>query len=77
MPKGFPYFAVDFGNQGGFAHVIEDEVRFPYYFGKVKMILILVKDHLTNEIFNKESDIWIVFMGGIIRCFAAVNWLQI
>ncbi|XP_053399923.1 CWF19-like protein 2 [Mercenaria mercenaria] len=35
VPKGFPYFAVDFGNQGGFAHVIEDEFRFPYYFGKV------------------------------------------
>lgn len=34
VPKGFPYFAVDFGNEGGFAHVIEDEARFPYYFGK-------------------------------------------
>ena len=36
IPKGFPYFAVDFGMQGGFAHVIEDERQFPKYFGKVQ-----------------------------------------
>lgn len=34
IPKGFPYFAVDFGMQGGFAHVIEDERQFSKYFGK-------------------------------------------
>ncbi|XP_064636752.1 CWF19-like protein 2 [Lineus longissimus] len=34
VPKGFPYFSVDFGLQGGFAHVIENEKIFPKYFGK-------------------------------------------
>ncbi|KAF6332848.1 CWF19 like cell cycle control factor 2 [Rhinolophus ferrumequinum] len=34
VPKGLPYFSVDFGLQGGFAHVIEDEHKFPRYFGK-------------------------------------------
>ncbi|XP_046566167.1 CWF19-like protein 2 [Haliotis rubra] len=34
IPKGFPYFSVDFGLQGGFAHVIEDEQTFPSYFGR-------------------------------------------
>ncbi|KAL4230580.1 hypothetical protein ACF0H5_010958 [Mactra antiquata] len=34
VPKGFPYFAVDFGDEGGFAHVIEDEIKFPHYFGR-------------------------------------------
>lgn len=34
VPKGFPYFAVNFGLQGGFAHVIEEERSFPYYFGR-------------------------------------------
>ncbi|XP_005100539.1 CWF19-like protein 2 [Aplysia californica] len=34
IPKGFPYFAVDFGLQGGFATVIEDEATFPAYFGR-------------------------------------------
>ncbi|KFV03330.1 CWF19-like 2, partial [Pterocles gutturalis] len=34
VPKGLPYFSVDFGLQGGFAHVIEDEHKFPHYFGK-------------------------------------------
>ncbi|XP_076803640.1 CWF19-like protein 2 [Clavelina lepadiformis] len=34
VPVGLPYFAVDFGMDGGFAHVIEDEIRFPSYFGR-------------------------------------------
>ncbi|XP_071659856.1 CWF19-like protein 2 isoform X2 [Patagioenas fasciata] len=34
VPKGLPYFSVDFGLQGGFAHVIEDQYKFPHYFGK-------------------------------------------
>uniref|UniRef100_A0A8C6TX37 CWF19-like protein 2 n=1 Tax=Neogobius melanostomus TaxID=47308 RepID=A0A8C6TX37_9GOBI len=34
VPRGLPYFAVDFGMQGGFAHVIENEQKFPHYFGK-------------------------------------------
>lgn len=34
IPKGLPYFSVEFGLDGGFAHVIEDEALFPLYFGK-------------------------------------------
>ncbi|XP_073095428.1 CWF19-like protein 2 isoform X3 [Manis javanica] len=34
VPRGLPYFSVDFGVQGGFAHVIEDQHKFPHYFGK-------------------------------------------
>ncbi|KAF7699753.1 hypothetical protein HF521_002711 [Silurus meridionalis] len=34
VPRGLPYFSVDFGLQGGFAHVIENQDKFPYYFGK-------------------------------------------
>ncbi|XP_067842240.1 CWF19-like protein 2 isoform X2 [Heptranchias perlo] len=34
VPKGLPYFSVDFGLQGGFAHIIENEEKFPFYFGK-------------------------------------------
>lgn len=34
VPKGLPYFSVEFGCSGGFAHVIEDERLFPSYFGK-------------------------------------------
>ncbi|XP_059123244.1 CWF19-like protein 2 [Peromyscus eremicus] len=34
VPRGLPYFAVDFGLQGGFAHVIENQHKFPHYFGK-------------------------------------------
>eukprot|EP00051_Salpingoeca_urceolata_P018733 m.265895 g.265895 ORF g.265895 m.265895 type:complete len:811 (-) comp19267_c0_seq1:1484-3916(-) len=34
IPTGFPYFYVAFGNDEGFAHVIEDEKLFPHYFGQ-------------------------------------------
>ncbi|XP_021062482.1 CWF19-like protein 2 isoform X1 [Mus pahari] len=34
VPRGLPYFAVNFGLQGGFAHIIEDQYKFPHYFGK-------------------------------------------
>merc|ERR1711962_98352 len=33
VPKGLPYFHVDFGNDSGFAHVIEDEAVFSRRFG--------------------------------------------
>ena len=36
VPKGFAYFSVSFGVDGGFAHVIEDEEVFPRYFGLVR-----------------------------------------
>lgn len=34
IPKGLPYFMVDFGDYGGFAHVIEDEELFPRNFAQ-------------------------------------------
>ena len=34
VPKGLPYFHVDFGLQNGFAHVIEDELEFPKNFAQ-------------------------------------------
>merc|ERR1712117_646051 len=34
VPKGFPYFSVDFGLHGGYAHVLEDEKSFPPWFGR-------------------------------------------
>lgn len=42
VPRGLPYFAVDFGLQGGFAHVIENEQKFPHYFGKVSVCITAV-----------------------------------
>lgn len=36
VPKGFPYFYVEFGLDGGFAHVIEDEEKFPRTFARVR-----------------------------------------
>ena len=34
IPTGLPYFFVDFGLDGGYAHVIEDAAKFPHYFAK-------------------------------------------
>lgn len=35
IPKGLPYFMAHFGMDNGFAHVIEDENRFPRNFAQV------------------------------------------
>ncbi|KAE8747239.1 hypothetical protein FOCC_FOCC006031 [Frankliniella occidentalis] len=45
VPKGLPYFAVDFGNEGGFAHVIEDEKDFPTNFAQEIIGGMLDLDH--------------------------------
>ncbi len=34
LPIGLPYFFVEFGLDGGFAHIIEDQDSFPSYFAK-------------------------------------------
>merc|ERR1711993_71067 len=34
IPRGLPYFHVDFGNDDGFAHVIEDEQEFDLNFAQ-------------------------------------------
>lgn len=34
VPKGLPYFSVSFGNEEGYAHVIEDEQLFPKNFAQ-------------------------------------------
>lgn len=34
IPRGLPYFYVEFGMDGGYAHVIESSAKFPRYFGK-------------------------------------------
>lgn len=35
VPKGLPYYAIDFGLEDGFAHIIENKDSFPKYFTKV------------------------------------------
>ena len=37
VPKGFPYFAVNFGLQPGYAHIVEKEKTFPDNFGQVSI----------------------------------------
>ncbi|CAG2069583.1 unnamed protein product, partial [Timema podura] len=45
IPKGLPYFAVDFGIQSGFAHVIEEEKLFPRNFAQEIIGGMLDLDH--------------------------------
>lgn len=37
IPKGLPYFMVNFGMDCGFAHVIEEEQYFPKNFAQVRV----------------------------------------
>ncbi|MPC53198.1 CWF19-like protein 2 [Portunus trituberculatus] len=41
VPKGLPYFFVDFAMDAGFAHVIEDEREFPNNFAQVHIFFAL------------------------------------
>lgn len=45
IPKGLPYFSVDFGLDSGFAHVIEDERSFPRNFANEIIGGMLELDH--------------------------------
>ncbi|XP_014285506.1 CWF19-like protein 2 [Halyomorpha halys] len=45
VPKGLPYFSVDFGMQSGYAHVIEDNRLFPTNFGQEIIGGMLDLDH--------------------------------
>lgn len=44
IPKGLPYVWVHFGMDSGFAHVIEDEDRFPANFAQVRWHCLLLFD---------------------------------
>uniref|UniRef100_A0A914DA91 Cwf19-like protein C-terminal domain-containing protein n=1 Tax=Acrobeloides nanus TaxID=290746 RepID=A0A914DA91_9BILA len=59
VPKGFPFFAVDFGLQAGYAHVIEDDSRFPSYFAQeiVGNLLDLSPRHWRNPQALKFDEI--------------------
>ncbi|VDN91653.1 unnamed protein product [Brugia pahangi] len=48
IPKGFSYFAVDFGLQPGYAHVIENENRFPQNFAH----------EIIGGMMNLERRVW-------------------
>ena len=45
IPKGLPYFTVDFGLDSGFAHVVEDEKMFPRNFAQEIIGGMLDLDH--------------------------------
>ncbi|XP_066586976.1 CWF19-like protein 2 [Prorops nasuta] len=55
IPKGLPYFAVDFGQQYGFAHVIENEFMFPANFATEIIGGMLDLDHSLWRKPRKES----------------------
>lgn len=48
VPKGMSYFFVDFGMQSGFAHIIEDEQRFPSAFAQVSKENYQIANRLIN-----------------------------
>lgn len=53
IPTGFPYVCVEFGLDGGFAHVIEDEEKFSRTFARV-----IVRFLVTSTNFFLGSDCW-------------------
>lgn len=65
IPKGLPYFWVNFGMDSGFAHVIEDQEQFPNNFAQVISYFSLENDN--RKIYSK---IWLQFqetIGGLLN----------
>jgi len=61
IPKGLPYFSVDFGDDSGFAHVIEDEQSFPRNFAQEIIGGMLELDHSIwrkrkNDSFSDQRE---------------------
>ena len=56
VPQGLPYFSVEFGTDGGYAHVIEDESLFKRYFGLEIVGGVLDCDMNAWRHPEKESD---------------------
>lgn len=48
IPKGLPYFFVDFAMMDGYAHVIEDEQTFPRYFAQ----------EIVGGMLDVETNLW-------------------
>lgn len=59
IPRGFPYFHVEFGINGGFAHVIEDESKFSYLLGREVVCGMLKRNSneakLRGQSFEEEK----------------------
>lgn len=61
IPKGLPYFMVQFGDKDGYAHVIEDERMFPTNFAEEIIGGILDLDHYLwrkpkRETFEQQRE---------------------
>ncbi|KNC85540.1 hypothetical protein SARC_02301, partial [Sphaeroforma arctica JP610] len=55
IPKGFPYFHVEFGVDGGFANPIDNEEKFNHFFGKEIVGGMLDLEPRTWLKWHKES----------------------
>jgi hypothetical protein len=52
VPKGFPYFAINFGLQPGYVHVVENKEIFPDTFAQVCSFLICEINNLCKYALN-------------------------
>jgi len=77
IPKGFPYFHVGFGEGGGFAHIVEDENKFPWYFGREVLAgmldlnpnIFLHPKRLSPEEERKQAQ-------DLMKSFEPYDWTQ-
>lgn len=61
IPKNFPYFHVEFGINGGYCHLIENDLKFKYFFGRevigdvLELPKNLLKDRKEEETVEKKN----------------------
>lgn len=51
VPKGLPYFWIDFGMDPGFAHVVEDQQLFPRNFAEVDILIFIIEIYAVKNEF--------------------------
>lgn len=61
IPKGFAYFHVEFGVNGGYCHLIENDLKFKYFFGRevigdiLELPKNLLKERQEDEMTEKKN----------------------
>lgn len=62
VPKGLPYFWIDFGMDPGFAHVIEDQQLFPRTFAEVYFLFFVALLALSQSTVTTFINLKLLFV---------------
>jgi hypothetical protein len=78
IPKGFPYFHVEFGLEGGFVQVLEEDARLDWNFGKEVICAILDQpaQFLLRKKKSEEQDAQRQRIVSFLKDFDPYDWTK-